>query len=98
MTASDGPLPVGVPVDAGFSVPFRLRGPVTGAEVYIAERLQPDLPVTVLQVLWPDPAGRFPDEPGYDHAGFPQQVLDLDDGDPLPPPAVLRIVDGEGAS
>ncbi|HEX7385820.1 MAG TPA: DUF4262 domain-containing protein [Castellaniella sp.] len=31
--------------------------------------------IRVIQVVWPDGAGRFPDEPGYDAAGCPQQAL-----------------------
>ncbi len=31
--------------------------------------------IGVLQILWADGAGRFPDDPAYDQAGCPQQML-----------------------
>lgn len=72
-------LPADEPVDVGYSVPFRIRGPVeySAAEAFVAGRLYDDANVTVLQVLFPDAAGVFPDEDGYDNARFPQRVLPL---------------------
>lgn len=81
-------LPIGEPIDAEYSVPFRLRGPVDveAAEAFGAVRWAIDKPVTLLQVLWPDNEGRFPDQDGYDQGHFPQRVL------PLAAP-VARFVD-----
>lgn len=69
------------PLDLGFSVPFRIRGPVDvdEAAVGVARQMHPLSDVVVLQVLWPDEAGLFPDEPGYDER-FPQRVLPLAGG------------------
>ena len=75
----------GAIVDVAYSTPFRLRGPVDpeAAEAFVALRLQGDLPgipgvpVRVLQVLWPDQEGLFPDDPGYDQARFPQRLLEV---------------------
>lgn len=79
----DGDLPLEAgEVDLGFSVPFRLRGPVDTAEAHVgvASQMHPLSLVTVWQVLWPDAAGRWPDEPEYDAAGMPQRVLGLAGG------------------
>jgi hypothetical protein len=77
--ALEAPLPVGVDIDIDWSVPVRLRGPVAvdEAEVFVASSIYPDHPVTVMQVLWPDSHGVFPDEDGYDRARYPQRVLPL---------------------
>jgi hypothetical protein len=74
-----GGLPVGEPVDAGFNVPFRLRGPVQprAGEAFAAFQMYGEDAVALLQVLWPDAADKYPDEWGYDHAGFPQRLLPL---------------------
>lgn len=48
------------------------------ADVYAAHMnvaLQVRDAVTGLQLLWPDPAGRFPFEDGYNHVGCPQPVF-----------------------
>ena len=34
-----------------------------------------DEPWEMLQLVWPDAAGVFPGEPGYDHGASPQQLL-----------------------
>lgn len=72
-------------VDVAYSTPFRLHGPVDpeAAEAFVALRLQGDLPgipgveVRMLQVLWPDEAGRFPGDDGYDAGRFPQRLLEV---------------------
>lgn len=73
----------GLSIPDAVSVPLRLRAvsvPEGRAHARIAaERLgmtgrSPD-GLAVLQVLWPDVSGRFPDEPGYDGTGLPPQVL-----------------------
>lgn len=65
------------PIDAGFTVGFRLRGPVdpVEAQVGLARQMHPLSEVSVMQVLWPDDAGRFPDEAAYDAGRFPQRLL-----------------------
>jgi hypothetical protein len=75
--AADGGLPVGEPVDCEFSVRFRLRGPVQAraGETFAAFQMYGEEAVSLLQVLWPDAAGKYPDEWGYDHAAFPQRLL-----------------------
>jgi hypothetical protein len=67
-------------VDAGYSVPFRVRGPVDNeaAEAFTALAMYPHPQIVeVRQVLFPDAAGRFPDEDGYDAEALPQRVLPL---------------------
>lgn len=66
---------------ADWQMPLRLVGPVdlddagvNVAKVFAREDSN-DEPLQVLQVLWPDADGRFPDEDGYDHDAFPQRVL-----------------------
>lgn len=66
----------GTPVADEGGVPFRLRGPVAAqvAQAYVAAVIAPG--AEVAQVMWADPAGRYPDaEGGYDLGGFPQRVL-----------------------
>lgn len=74
-------------VDCGWTVPFQVRGPVDveAASVGVALKLYPHPQlVTVSQVMFPDPAGRFPDdEAGYDFASLPQRVLALRGEDTL---------------
>lgn len=62
---------------ADWSVPLRLRGPVSpdAAQVGVARALQPGRDVTVFQVLWPDTDGRYPGDDGYNTLGFPQPLL-----------------------
>jgi hypothetical protein len=36
---------------------------------------RPELPIRGFQAVWPDTEGKFPWEPGYDHYGFPQDLL-----------------------
>lgn len=74
---AEGALPLGVPLDIDWSVPVRLRGPVAvdTAEVFVASAVYPDAQVTVVQVLWPDDAGVFPDEVGYNERRYPQRLL-----------------------
>jgi hypothetical protein len=62
---------------ADWSMPMRIRGPVSpaAAEVGVARALQPKVDVGVQQVLWPDAEGVYPDEDGYNTLGFPQPVL-----------------------
>ncbi len=62
-----------------WSVSVRIRGPVDmdAADISVATRMYPDLPVSCMQVLWPDPAGLYPDDVGYDLARFPQRLLPL---------------------
>lgn len=69
-------------LDLEFSVDFRVHGPVDvdEAAVGVARQMHPLSDVVVLQVLWPDEAGLFPDEPGYDERRFPQRVLPLAGG------------------
>lgn len=65
-------------LDVEWSVPVRLRGPVSAeeAEANAATALYPHpRVVSVMQVLWPDTEGRFPGDDGYDEVGFPQRVL-----------------------
>lgn len=66
-------------VDAGWSTPFRFHGPcdLEAVEVGVAVTLAPG-PVTLLQVLWPDTAGLYPGDVGYDEARFPQRLLPLE--------------------
>lgn len=67
-------------VDVGWSTPLRIRGPVAveEAEVFVASQMWPHpYVVSVMQVCWPDTAGRFPDDDGYDGARFPQRLLGL---------------------
>lgn len=61
-----------------WTFPVRLRGPVDteAADIGVVEHLYPDSPVTCLQVLWCDPAGRYPDEDGYDES-WRQRLLPL---------------------
>lgn len=68
-------------VDLGFSVPFRLRGPCDADEAHVgvARQMHPLSVVSVWQVLWPDAAGRWPDEPEYDRE-LPQRLLGLAGG------------------
>lgn len=70
-------------LDLEFSVEFRVHGPVDpdAAQVGMARQMHPLSDVAVLQLLWPDESGLFPDEDGYDMSRFPQRVL------PLAPPA-----------
>lgn len=67
----------GAEFDAEFSVPFRLRGPCSlqAAEVKVAQALHPLSEVAVWQVLWPDEAGLFPADEGYDTVKYPQRLL-----------------------
>lgn len=77
-TREHGPLTGRVLLD--WSVPFIVRGPVAldEAAVYTATALYPPpTVVAVSQILWPDAAGRYPDEDLYDAAGFPQVLLGL---------------------
>lgn len=62
---SGKPLEPGL-VDAGYTHPFRIRGPVVvdAAQVFLASAIA-DRPVTVMQVLWCDLAGRYPGDPDY---------------------------------
>lgn len=63
-----------------WSTPFRVRGPVAVEEAapFVAQQVWPHpYVVSVMQVCWPDTAGRFPDDDGYDEARFPQQLLAL---------------------
>lgn len=61
-------------VDAAHSVLFKIRGPVDAAEdIGVANSLYDD--VVVLQVLWPDTDGRYPDQLGYNQDRFPQRLL-----------------------
>ncbi len=64
---------------ARWTIALRIRGPVDmgAAQINVATCLYPDLPVSCLQLLWPDPAGLYPDNAGYDQAGFPQRLLPL---------------------
>lgn len=59
----------------GYPVTFRLRGPVdsAAAEANTARRLYGD--IILWQILWPDREGRFPGDPGYDQATFPQRLI-----------------------
>lgn len=68
-------------IDCGMTVRLLLRGPVDldAAEVGVARGLygfEPDA-IEVLQVLWPDLDGVFPDAEGYDQVCFPQRLLPL---------------------
>ncbi len=71
-------LPVGEPLDIEWSVPFRLRGPVTidDSEAFAAKAMYGEEAVTVLQGLWADSQGRSPDEDGYDALRFPQRLVE----------------------
>lgn len=67
-------------IDVGWSTSLRVRGPVAleEAEVFVALQMWPHpFVVSVLQVCWPDTAGRFPEDDGYDGERFPQRVLGL---------------------
>ncbi|MFA7438632.1 DUF4262 domain-containing protein [Castellaniella sp.] len=73
-----GQLPVGtLPADAArqrlrlvdASNPFVLEKRVAQASSRFGSGIR------VLQVLWPDHAGHFPDDPAYDEQGCPQQLL-----------------------
>lgn len=83
-TARPGGLPYDEPIDAEYSIPFRLRGPVQprAAQVFAAFGMYGEQVVTLAQVLWADSAGRFPDEAGYDAVAFPQRLLPLVDQRP----------------
>lgn len=72
------PIAPGDTVDLDYSVPFRIRGPIdpAAAATNMARNLYGDQ-ITVLQVLWPDPAGLFPGDAGYDEHGFPQRLMPL---------------------
>jgi hypothetical protein len=67
-------------IDVGWSIAFRLRGPVdfTASEAFTARRLAGEEPL-VMQVLWPDSEGRWPDKASaaYDSGHYPQRVLPL---------------------
>ena len=69
---SDGEL-----LDIGWNVKFRVRGPIdtTRAEMTQAENLYGPSEVNGFQVLWPDRAGHFPGEDGYDSETFGGQEL-----------------------
>lgn len=77
--AREGGLQPGEPVDAEWNVPFRLRGPVDprAGTALAAFGMYGEEAVTMLQVLWADGSGRFPDEDGYAHDVFPQRLLPL---------------------
>lgn len=75
-----GGLPIGELIDAEWSTKFRTHGPVDleAARVAIATEVYPwPQIVTVVQILWCDEAGRFPGEPDYDQARFPQRLLPM---------------------
>ncbi len=82
LALSRGRLPVDEPIDIEWSIPFRLRGPVDkqASEAFAAKALYGWEAVEVVQVLWADRQGRFPDEEGYDGEGFPQRLLPLEVG------------------
>lgn len=70
---ADGPLPAGASRVAlmlrDVSSPFVRNRRVAQA----TSRYGPA--IRVVQIVWPDPAGRFPDDAAYDAAGCPQQLL-----------------------
>lgn len=82
-TVDHGPVEPGTLALEDWSVPFRIHGPcdVDSAEAFLARRMHADLPteVLIMQVLWPDEAGRFPGEADYDETKFPQRLLPLAD-------------------
>lgn len=78
LLAAGGPLMPGTDLRVStLSVPLRFTALVDPwlAEVNQARRLHPRSVLQVLQVLWPDPNGRFPDHPDYDAEQFPQRIL-----------------------
>jgi hypothetical protein len=64
-------------VDAEYSVKFRMHGPIDPdkAQMNTALRYFPD-DVTAWQVLFPDTAGKYPGDDGYDMA-LPQRLMEL---------------------
>lgn len=83
-TAGDFLLEAGAPLLPGadlrvpnLSVPLRFTALVdpVAAEVNMARMIHPLSVVEVLQVLWPDDAGRFPEHPDYNADRFPQRIL-----------------------
>lgn len=58
------------------AVPMKLREvAVTPAHAALAWILYPREHRAVVQVLWPDTSGRYPDEDEYDQRRFPQELL-----------------------
>lgn len=73
----------GMLIEGAVSVPLRLRA-LDGVSGHAHARLAGERHVRlgldfddfhVLQLLWPDRSGRFPDQPGYDGTGLPPQTL-----------------------
>lgn len=72
----------GMTIEQAVSVPLRLRavdirdsGPYARVARERHHRTGSAIPFEAIQILWPDAAGRFPDEDGYDGRGLPHQVL-----------------------
>lgn len=70
----------GALIDGEFTVEFRLHGPIDWrlAECFMAQRVYGD-DLSVMQVLWPDPADNFPGDADYDQTQFPQRLMPLAD-------------------